>query len=95
MYRYDNNTIIRLLDDAGFVRRGKEMVTTLRERASFCARVRKVQSYYAPRARREYSEFDYGTLLLLRTDYCEMRGMRDKAARAEKATTRMPTATTS
>ena len=67
------------------------------ERASFCARVRKVQSYYAPRARREYSEFDYvyGTLLLLRTDYCEMRGMRDKAARAEKATTRMPTATTS
>lgn len=65
------------------------------ERASFCARARKVQSYYAPRARREYSEFDYGTLLLLRTDYCEMRGMRDKAARAEKATTRMPTATTS
>ena len=58
------------------------------------ARVR-VKFKVTTRARREYSEFDYGTLLLLRTDYCEMRGMRDQAARPKKATTRMPTATTS
>ena len=53
------------------------------------ARVR-VKFKVTTRARREYSEFDYSTL-----DYCEMRGMRDQAARAKKATTRMPTATTS